>query len=62
MIKNSNLFPPIYSWNIYWGSVEESSLKFWFLFAIIMMFNQIVNVKHVSAMAWVQELGHLPSA
>lgn len=62
MIKNLNLFPPIYSWNNYWGSMEERSLKFWFLFPIIMMFDQIVNVKRISAMAWVQELGYLPSA
>lgn len=50
-LKNLNLFSPIYSWNHYWGTVEGCSLEFWFLLPMIMMFNQIVNVKCISAMA-----------
>lgn len=51
-LKNLNLFPPIYSQKNYWGSVEGSSLEFWVLLPTIMMCNQLISVKCISAMAW----------
>lgn len=51
-LKNLKLFSPIYSWSNYWGTVERSRLEFWFLLPPTMVFNQIVNAKCISAMAW----------
>lgn len=47
-LKNLNILSPIYSQNNYWGSVEGSSLGFWFLLPTIMMCNQLVSETRLS--------------
>lgn len=48
LTQEFKLFSHIYSQNNYWGSVEGSSLEFWFLLPMILMCNQVVSEMHFS--------------